>query len=97
MFWYLFKISILSLLIVIFIHHIIIYFKNSLTTPKIIDCVNKPKKEYENIKEILKNIKEEDIKEEDIKEEDIKKEEKENIVNLDTMREELTSHINNIQ
>lgn len=89
MFWYLFKISILSLLIVIFIHHIIIYFKNSLTTPKIIDCVNKPKKEYENIKEILKNIKEEDIKEEDIKKEDI--------VNLDTMREELTSHINNIQ
>ena len=87
MFWYLFKISILSLLIVIFIHHIIIYFKNSLTTPKIIDCVNKPKKEYENIKEILKNIKEEDIKEE----------EKEDIVNLDTMREELTSHINNIQ
>ena len=87
MFWYLFKISILSLLIVIFIHHIIIYFKNSLTTPKIIDCVNKPKKEYENIKEILKNIKEEDIK----------KEEKEDIVNLDTMREELTSHINNIQ
>jgi ferritin len=82
MFWYLFKISILSLLIVIFIHHIIIYFKNSLTTPKIIDCVNKPKKEYENIKEILK---------------DIKEEEKEEVIDLDTMREELTSHIHNIQ
>lgn len=79
MFWYLFKISILSLLIVIFIHHIIIYFKNSLTTPKIIDCVNKPKKEYENIKEILKEIKEEEV------------------VDLDEMREELTSHIHNIQ
>ena len=88
MFWYLFKISILSLLIVIFIHHIIIYFKNSLTTPKIIDCVNKPKKEYENIKEILQDIKEEKKEE---------TEEKEDIVNLDTMREELTSHINNIQ
>jgi len=84
MFWYLFKISILSLLIVIFIHHIIIYFKNSLTTPKIIDCVNKPKKEYENIKEILKDIKEE-------------KEEKEEVIDLDTMKEELTSHIHNIQ
>lgn len=82
MFWYLFKISVLSLLIVIFIHHIIIYFKNSLTTPKIIDCVNKPKKEYENIKEILK---------------DIKEEEKEEVIDLDTMREELTSHIHNIQ
>lgn len=81
MFWYLFKISILSLLIVIFIHHIIIYLKNSLTTPKIIDCVNKPKKEYENIKEILKEI----------------KEEKEESIDLDTMREELTSHIHNIQ
>jgi uncharacterized membrane protein (DUF106 family) len=83
MFWYLFKISILSLLIVIFIHHIIIYLKNSLTTPKIIDCVNKPKKEYENIKEILKDIKEE--------------KEEEEVIDLDTMREELTSHIHNIQ
>lgn len=83
MFWYLFKISVLSLLIVIFIHHIIIYFKNSLTTPKIIDCVNKPKKEYENIKEILKDIKEEEKKDE--------------VIDLDTMREELTSHIHNIQ
>ena len=82
MFWYLFKISILSLLIVIFIHHIIIYFKNNLTTPKIIDCVNKPKKEYENIKEILKDIKEEEKEEE--------------VIDLDTMREELTSHIHNI-
>jgi ferritin len=81
MFWYLFKISILSLLIVIIIHHIIIYLKNSLTTPKIIDCVNKPKKEYENIKEILKEIKEEE----------------EDIIDLDLMREELTSHIHNIQ
>ena len=85
MFWYLFKISILSLLIVIFIHHIIIYLKNSLTTPKIIDCVNKPKKEYENIKEILKDIKEE------------KEEKEEEVIDLDTMREELTSHIHNIQ
>jgi len=84
MFWYLFKISILSLLIVIFIHHIIIYLKNSLTTPKIIDCVNKPKKEYENIKEILKDIKEE-------------KKEEEEVIDLDIMREELTSHIHNIQ
>jgi hypothetical protein len=86
MFWYLFKISILSLLIVIFIHHIIIYLKNSLTTPKIIDCVNKPKKEYENIKEILKDIKEEK-----------EKEKEEEVIDLDIMREELTSHIHNIQ
>ena len=82
MFWYLIKISILSLLIIIFIHHIIIYLKNSLTTPKIIDCVNKPKKEYETIKEILKEIKEPID---------------ENIIDLDLMREELTTHIHNIQ
>jgi len=90
MFWYLFKISILSFLIVIFIHHIIIYLKNSLTTPKIIDCVNKPKQEYENIKEILKDIKEE-------KKEEEEEEEEEEVIDLDTMREELTSHIHNIQ
>jgi hypothetical protein len=82
MFLYLIKISILSLLIIIFIHHIIIYLKNSLTTPKIIDCVNKPKKEYETIKEILKKIKEPI---------------EEDIIDLDLMREELTTHIHNIQ
>lgn len=82
MFWYLIKISILSLLIIIFIHHIIIYLKNSLTTPKIIDYVNKPKKEYETIKEILKEIKEPI---------------EEDIIDLDLMREELTTHIHNIQ
>jgi hypothetical protein len=81
MFWYLFKISILSLFIVILIHHIIIYLKNNLTTPKIIDCVNKPKKEYENIKQILQDI----------------KEPKEDVIDLDIMREELKSHIHNIQ
>jgi hypothetical protein len=86
MFWYLFKISFLSLFIVILFHHIIIYLKNNLTTPKIIDCVNKPKKEYENIKQILKDIKEEP-----------KKQEEEEVIDLDIMREELTSHIHNIQ
>jgi hypothetical protein len=83
MFWYLIKNSILSLLIVIFIHHIIIYLKNSLTTPKIIDYVNKPKKEYENIKDLLKEIKDPT--------------EEEYAIDLDSMREELTSHIHNIQ
>jgi hypothetical protein len=86
MFWYLFKISFLSLFIVILIHHIMIYLKNNLTTPKIIDCVDKPKKEYENIKQILKDIKEEP-----------KKQEEEEVIDLDIMREELTSHIHNIQ
>jgi len=87
MFWYLFKISILSLFIVILIHHIIIYLKNNLTTTKIIDCVNKPKKEYENITQILKDIK--DPKEQN--------EPKEEVIDLDIMREELKSHIHNIQ
>ena len=63
-----------------------IYLKNNLTTPKIIDCVDKPKKEYENIKQILKDIKEEP-----------KKQEEEEVIDLDIMREELTSHIHNIQ
>ena len=93
MFWYLFKISVLSLFIVILIHHIIIYLKNNLTTPKIIDCVHKPIKEYENIKQILKDIKEpKDL-------EDLKKLEDpiEDVIDLDIMREELKSHIHNIQ
>ena len=84
MLWHLFKISILSLFIVILIHHIMIYLKNNLTTPKIIDCVHKPKKEYENIKQILKDIKE-------------PKELEREVINLDIMREELISHIHNIQ
>lgn len=40
---------ILSLILIILIHYIYIFFKNNLTTPKIKDLVNKPPQQYNEI------------------------------------------------
>jgi ABC-type multidrug transport system fused ATPase/permease subunit len=55
MFWYTFKVAIISLLIILLSHHLLEILKKSLTNEKIIDCVKKPQKEYEKIYEILVN------------------------------------------
>ncbi len=86
-----FKISILSLCIIILIHYIINYSKNILTKPKIIDYRKKIKKEEEKI-EIKENI-EEKKKERII---DFMKEEKEEHI-IDLMKEELTEYLNKIK
>jgi ATP/ADP translocase len=83
-----FKISILSLCIIILIHYIINYSQNILTKPKIIDYRKKIKKEEEKIKI---NIEE---KEKHII--DFMKEEKEEHI-IDFMKEELTEYLNKIK
>ena len=55
MFWYTFKVAMISLLIILLSHHLLEILKKSLTNEKIIDCVKKPQKEYEKIYEILVN------------------------------------------
>ena len=57
MFWYAFKVSMISLLIILLSHHLLEILKKSLTNEKIIDCVKKPQQEYEKIYEILTNEK----------------------------------------
>ena len=48
LFWILQQI-ILSLILIILVHYIYIFFKNNLTTPKIKDLVNKPSQQYNEI------------------------------------------------
>lgn len=45
----------LSIITIFIIHFLYEYFKNNLTTPKIKDLISKPKKEYENIYNIIKD------------------------------------------
>lgn len=43
------KISILSFLFIWIVHHLFIFFRDNLTTPKIKDMVNIPQQKYEDI------------------------------------------------
>ena len=49
------KISIISLLLIFLVHHLINFFKSTLTVPKIKDLVNNPTKKYENMYNIIKS------------------------------------------
>ena len=69
MFWYTFKVAMISLLIILLSHHLLEILKKSLTNEKIIDCVKKPQKEYEKIYEIL-NEKNNDILKSSFEEDD---------------------------
>ena len=49
------KITIISIVLVILVHHLINFFKSTLTVPKIKDLVNKPSQKYENMYNIINN------------------------------------------
>lgn len=51
-FWTL-QISIISIIMIFLVHHLILFFKSTLTVPKVKDLVNAPQKKYENIYNIL--------------------------------------------
>ena len=53
MIFWLTKSVILSLLLISIIHYLYIFLKNNLTQPKIKDLIDHPKKEYEDILEII--------------------------------------------
>lgn len=46
---------IISLIIIIILHNLFIFFKNNLTAPKIKDFIEKPSKDYEDIYKIINN------------------------------------------
>jgi len=46
---------IISLILIIIIHNLFLYFKDNLTAPKVKDFINKPNKNYEEIYSILEN------------------------------------------
>jgi hypothetical protein len=48
------QITVISIILIFLVHHLINFFKATLTVPKIKDLVNTPNKKYENIYNILK-------------------------------------------
>jgi hypothetical protein len=53
--------SILSLLFILLVHHLLYYFKNSLTVPKVNDLINSPTKNYEKMFHIISSLKEKEM------------------------------------
>jgi len=53
MIWYIFKIAVLSLLIILLAHNIMNYLKTNLTSQKIKDYVTIPQEHYEKIATLL--------------------------------------------
>ena len=49
------QITIISVILVFLVHHLINFFKDTLTVPKIKDLVNVPTQKYENMLNIIKN------------------------------------------
>jgi len=47
------QITIVSLILIILVHHLINFFKSTLTVPKIKDLVNTPTQKYENMYNII--------------------------------------------
>jgi hypothetical protein len=48
LFWTL-QITIISIVLIFLVHHLILFFKSTLTVPKVKDLVNAPAQKYENI------------------------------------------------
>jgi hypothetical protein len=51
------QITIISIVLIFLVHHLINFFKSTLTVPKIKDLVNTPTQKYENMYNIINNDK----------------------------------------
>jgi hypothetical protein len=49
------QITIISIVLIILVHHLIHFFKSTLTVPKIKDLVNTPTQKYKNMYSIINN------------------------------------------
>jgi len=49
------QISVISIIFIFLVHHLIIFFKTTLTVPKIKDLVNSPNQKYQNIYNTISN------------------------------------------
>lgn len=49
------QISLISIIFIFLVHHLLMFFKSTLTVPKIKDLVNSPNQKYKNIYETLSN------------------------------------------
>ena len=55
MFSWVIQITIISIILIFLVHHLINFFKSTLTVPKIKDLVNAPTQKYENMYNIIRN------------------------------------------
>ena len=62
MIFFLIRQTIISILVIISVHYIYMFFKSNLTIPKTIDLINKPKNKYH---EIYDSIKKKSVKTDD--------------------------------
>ncbi len=49
------QISLISIIFIFLVHHLLMFFKTTLTVPKIKDLVNSPNQKYQNIYDIISN------------------------------------------
>jgi hypothetical protein len=49
------QITLVSIILIFLVHHLINFFKSTLTVPKIKDLVNSPNQKYESMFDIIKN------------------------------------------
>jgi hypothetical protein len=49
------QITVISIILIFLVHHLIHFFKSTLTVPKIKDLVNRPAQHYDNIYSIINN------------------------------------------
>jgi hypothetical protein len=49
------QITIISIVLIFLVHHLINFFKSTLTVPKIKDLVNTPRQKYQNMYSIINN------------------------------------------
>jgi len=55
MLYWVIQITVISIILIFLVHHLINFFKSTLTVPKIKDLVNTPTQKYENMYNIIKN------------------------------------------
>jgi len=49
------QITVISIILIFLVHHLINFFKSTLTVPKIKDLVNNPAEQYQKMNNIIKN------------------------------------------
>ncbi len=55
--WMIIQMSILSLIFILLVHHLLYFFKNSLTVPKVNDLIISPTKKYEKMFHVISSNK----------------------------------------
>jgi hypothetical protein len=58
---------IISLIIIIVVHHLFAFFKNTLTVPKVKDLIHQPTESYKEIADTLSNVKLDNVKLDNVK------------------------------